>query len=118
MPTLRWLGALLVMSTSSMVTRPVVGVSKPAIMRRVVVLPQPDGPRKDTNSPFFTSKLKSFTTVVAPHCLEMSVSARCVMSIYSSDQLVSACNLGLRTASDEFYDRDGCPGQRKAYDRQ
>ena len=28
--------------------------SKPAIMRSVVVLPQPDGPTKETNSPFCT----------------------------------------------------------------
>ncbi len=32
-------------------------VSKPAIMRNVVVLPQPDGPRKAMNSPFATSRL-------------------------------------------------------------
>ena len=34
-----------------MVIVPVVGVSNPAIMRSVVVLPQPLGPRNDTNSP-------------------------------------------------------------------
>ena len=31
--------------------RPLVGCSKPAIMRRVVVLPQPDGPSSVKNSP-------------------------------------------------------------------
>ena len=30
---------------------PAVGSSKPATMRSTVVLPQPDGPRKETNSP-------------------------------------------------------------------
>ena len=30
---------------------PVVGAMNPAIMRKVVVLPQPDGPSSDTNSP-------------------------------------------------------------------
>ncbi len=30
---------------------PAVGTSKPATMRSVVVLPQPDGPRNETNSP-------------------------------------------------------------------
>ena len=40
---------------------PSVGRSKPAIIRRVVVFPQPEGPRKVTNSPFLTSRLKSET---------------------------------------------------------
>ena len=39
------------------------GSSKPAIMRRVVVLPQPEGPRNVTNSPRFTYRLKSDTAV-------------------------------------------------------
>ena len=30
---------------------PLVGRSKPPIIRRVVVLPQPDGPRSEKNSP-------------------------------------------------------------------
>ena len=33
---------------SPMVMRPLVGVSRPAIMRRVVVLPQPEGPSRVT----------------------------------------------------------------------
>ena len=40
---------------------PLVGISKPAIMRSVVVFPQPDGPKKVTNSPLPTSRLKSST---------------------------------------------------------
>ena len=36
--------------TPSMVMRPLVGVSRPAIMRRVVVLPQPEGPSSVTNA--------------------------------------------------------------------
>ena len=48
---------------------PAVGSSKPATMRSTVVLPQPDGPRKETNSPAPTSRLKSCTTVVAPKAL-------------------------------------------------
>src|SRR5690606_26748096 len=34
-----------------------------------VVLPQPDGPRKEMNSPGATSRLKSSTTVTAPKAL-------------------------------------------------
>ncbi len=66
MPMLRWLGLRLTTSRPSMRMLPSVGVSKPATMRRVVVLPQPDGPRKETNSPCATSRLKSRTTWVAP----------------------------------------------------
>ncbi len=38
--------------------------SKPAIIRSVVVLPQPDGPRKAMNSPLVTARLKSITAGV------------------------------------------------------
>ena len=34
-------------------TPPPLGMSKPASIRKVVVLPQPEGPRKVTNSPCF-----------------------------------------------------------------
>src|SRR5215203_3801024 len=66
MPTLRWLGFSLVMSLPPTTIVPALGSSKPATMRNTVVLPQPDGPRKETNSPRSTSRLKSSTTVVAP----------------------------------------------------
>ncbi len=39
------------MSSSPMKMRPVVGSSKPATIRRVVVLPHPDGPSRVTSSP-------------------------------------------------------------------
>ena len=41
MPTLRWFGCRSVTSLPSMRIVPAVGVSKPATMRSVVVLPQP-----------------------------------------------------------------------------
>ncbi len=66
MPILRWLGFSRVMSLPSTTIVPAVGSSKPATMRSTVVLPQPEGPRKETNSPCSTSRLKSWTTVVAP----------------------------------------------------
>ena len=66
MPTLRWLGFSRVMSLPPTTILPEVGSSKPATMRSTVVLPQPDGPRKETNSPAPTSRLKSWTTVVGP----------------------------------------------------
>src|SRR4029079_19288043 len=65
-PTLRWFGDVLVMSLPSTVIVPEVGFSKPAIIRSVVVLPQPEGPRNDTNSPRATSRLKSATAATPP----------------------------------------------------
>src|SRR5947207_5757553 len=41
--------------------RPRVGSSRPAIMRSVVVLPQPEGPSRQKNSPSLTVKVESFT---------------------------------------------------------
>ena len=46
----RLYGGMLAMSLPSKKTLPDFGVTKPAITRRVVVLPQPEGPRKVTNS--------------------------------------------------------------------
>ena len=66
MPMLRWFGLRLTTSRPSMRMTPLVGVSKPATIRSVVVLPQPEGPRKETNSPSPTSRLKSRTTWVGP----------------------------------------------------
>ena len=45
---------------------PSLGGMKPAIMRKVVVLPQPDGPSSDTNSPGCSSSEKSATASTAP----------------------------------------------------
>jgi len=66
MPTLRRFGGTFVTSRPSIVIAPAVGCSKPAIIRRVVVLPQPDGPRNDTNSPFAADRLKSCTAWNSP----------------------------------------------------
>src|SRR5512132_3884513 len=66
MPTLRLPGASPVTSSSSMRTRPLVGVTKPAIIRSVVVLPHPDGPRRVRNSPSRTSRLSPSTAAMSP----------------------------------------------------
>src|SRR5271165_678705 len=44
---------------------PEVGVSNPAIMRKRVVFPEPDGPRKTRNSP---SRVSRLTLLTAPSC--------------------------------------------------
>ena len=46
MPMLRFSTGKSVMSLPLTTTRPFDGVMKPVIVRRVVVLPQPEGPRK------------------------------------------------------------------------
>jgi hypothetical protein len=43
--------------------------SSPAIIRRLVVLPQPDGPTSTMNSPSWISRLKSSTAVTSPYFL-------------------------------------------------
>src|SRR5258708_16618825 len=52
--------------------RPEVGSSSPAIMRSVVVLPQPEGPSMTKNSPSPTTKLDSRTATKSPKALRSS----------------------------------------------
>jgi hypothetical protein len=52
MPILRWFGRSGTTSLPSIWIAPDVGVSNPATMRSTVVLPHPDGPRSEMNSPF------------------------------------------------------------------
>src|SRR5262245_36309279 len=54
------------MSLPPRATRPVVGSSSPATMRRVVVLPQPDAPSRAKNEPAGTVRLRSSTAVKSP----------------------------------------------------
>ena len=73
MPTLRCAVGLLVTSCPLIWIVPVVGSSNPAIMRSVVVFPQPDGPRKETSSPFSISRLKSSTATELANIFETFV---------------------------------------------
>src|SRR5690348_5252066 len=50
-------------------TRPVSGCSKPAIIRSVVVLPEPDGPSSVKNSPSPTVRSTSSTATTSPYVL-------------------------------------------------
>ena len=47
----RWFGRMSRMSWPPILILPWLGRMKPEIIRRIVVLPQPDGPRKEKNSP-------------------------------------------------------------------
>src|SRR5687767_7603335 len=50
--------------------------SSPAMMRRSVVLPHPEGPRKQTNSPCATSSRMSRSAMKAPNSLRIPSSRR------------------------------------------
>ena len=50
-------------------TSPSVGCSNPAISRREVVLPQPDGPRKEWNEPRGMAKDTASTAATSPNRL-------------------------------------------------
>ena len=66
MPMLRWFGRKPTTSRPSMRIEPALGCSKPATMRKVVVLPQPEGPRKEMNSPRSTAMSKCSTPIWPP----------------------------------------------------
>src|SRR6186997_303441 len=52
--------------------RPAVGSTRPATIRSVVVLPQPDGPRRVRSSPSAMSRDTSSTAVVVPYRFVMA----------------------------------------------
>src|ERR1700682_5592124 len=76
MPSPRFAGCTAVRSRPSSRIAPREGSRKPAIICSVVVFPQPDGPRKETNSPLPTVRLKSSTTVCGPNCFATRSSSR------------------------------------------
>src|SRR5258706_7623777 len=61
----RWRGVRSLTTTPPMRISPDVGSSSPAIIRRSVVLPDPEGPRRTRNSP---SRLSRSTLTTAPSC--------------------------------------------------
>ena len=58
------------MFVSSNKTTPSSGNSKPAIMRRRVVFPQPEGPKREKNSPGLITKLMSSKATKSPNFLD------------------------------------------------
>src|SRR5918994_2229670 len=53
----------------SMSTSPSLGCSNPAIIRNEVVLPQPEGPRNDRNSPSSTESSRARAATISPNLL-------------------------------------------------
>jgi hypothetical protein len=54
------------MSRPASSMRPLLTASKPATICKVVVLPQPEGPSSETNSPFSTVRFMEDTAQVLP----------------------------------------------------
>src|SRR5215467_8125224 len=70
--TFRLWGGVWATSRPSRRIRPSVGCSNPAMRRRVVVFPQPDGPSSEKNSPPTTSRLMPSTAVTSAKRLTRS----------------------------------------------
>src|SRR4051812_13011937 len=97
MLTARLFAETVVTSAPCSTTRPLSGVSNPAIIRRLVVLPQPDGPSIEKNSPSRISSVTSSTAVWLPKRLLTPSSAMATRSF----SVMSESNLvGLEGAMD------------------
>src|SRR3954447_20300317 len=64
------------MSEPAIVMLPLVGSSRPATIRSVVVLPQPEGPSSAKNRPCSTTRSRSSTAVNTPNRLVTPLSLR------------------------------------------
>ena len=65
-PIRRWLEGKAVTSRSSIRILPALGTRRPATIRRTVVLPQPEGPSSETNSPSLTASDTDETATCSP----------------------------------------------------
>src|SRR5262252_8870548 len=108
MPRLRSRGSRSLTMRPSMRISPEVGSSKPAIMRRVVVLPHPDGPTNTTNSPSSITKFRFLTASTAPNdLLRLTSSMRAKgLSPYHSETEAAREVLADDEADDHQRDRD------------
>src|SRR5262245_53931972 len=68
-PRLRRCTATRVMSSPARITCPPSGSTSPATARSSVLLPHPEGPRRETNSPGATSSVTSSTATTEPNVL-------------------------------------------------
>src|ERR1700761_7886214 len=83
MPKSRWFAGTRVMSRPAKWMLPEVGVSRPAIIRSSVVLPQPDGPRKHTSLPSGTLRSTLSTAYAALKRLVTACKVRWVIECSS-----------------------------------
>ena len=81
MPRPRLAGLTARRSRPSSRIAPAVGSTKPAIICRVVVLPQPDGPSSETNSPFSTAERQAVDGGVRAEALAQAFEDRNAMRL-------------------------------------
>ena len=72
------------MSLPSKSTRPVSGISKPPMIRNIVVLPQPEGPSNVINSLSYIVKSISSSTNKFPN--DLATFSKCISSLFISQQ--------------------------------
>src|SRR5258708_30879728 len=97
------------MTSPSMAIVPELGSRNPAIMRSVLVLPQPDGPSSDTNSPGMMARLRCSTASTEPKAqLTLSSTSRGTVGADGAADLVM--RVSFRSAGGER----GCPTARRA----
>src|SRR5260221_5351990 len=121
MPTWRWFGRRRVTSCPLMRIVPELGISNPATMRSVVVLPQPLGPRNDTNSPRSTARSKLWTTLCGPKLLRRLSISRNAIPVPCSLSRVLALTLARRPArapAEDLYQSHARPGDQEGDDRE
>ncbi len=63
--------------------------SRPAIIRRLVVLPHPEGPTNTMNSPSWISRLKSSTAVTSPYFLTTWSNVTVAMRVSSPGRVIA-----------------------------
>src|SRR3954470_6119797 len=111
-PMFRWFGGRCEISLPSIDIRPDVGRSNPAIIRSVVVLPHPDGPRNEMNSPRSAARLKSSTATVPPgNRFWIPWSSRNVIAWIASCLTDRDLDLGSRSATDHRDQDHRDPGE-------
>src|SRR5215471_1459568 len=98
MPRLRRYGGTRVSGRPSSMISPAVADSKPAIIMRVVVLPEPLGPSSVRNSPGGTVRETPSTAITGPKAFDTSTSSSlapvCIplLVIAGTDPRLSACS--------------------------
>ena len=87
--TLRSCGGTLETSTPSSRTRPAVGRSNPAIIFSNVVLPHPDGPSREKNSPRTIAKSARSTATKSPNSLRVPSRTMTSSALFTPSPMVS-----------------------------
>src|SRR3954469_769334 len=113
----RFDGATFVTSFPSTTMRPASGRSKPATSRKAVVLPQPEGPSSERNSPWPSSTWMPFSAFTGPKLRCRSWSSRYAISALSSRAAEDPARAAA-LAADEEQREHRAPGEAEAHQRE